>query len=229
MWRFSNQTAWNEFWNFNIAWQASHLKLLSKLFCDEIAKYPKEFSCFWMAVILVWGAQYVGEKLNDKVTRRWSNTVLNIIENEWTRLAFHLLEWVITRPALHTPLTRSQCSVRMPIVCYTPPCGSRSSCYKRRVTFCRQVKKEDSSLQFLTSARLLLRLLLRLFNPHVAIWFQNHRRLAKEGKYVPGQYSQTAESQWKNKINIINACKILFGVCSYEKIITHFNTVSEVV
>ena len=28
----------------------------------------------------------------------------------------------------------------------------------------------------------------------ITIWFQNHRRLAKEGKYVPGQYSQP-ESQ----------------------------------
>lgn len=87
VWRFSNQTAWKEFWNFNVAWQASHLELLSKLFCDEIAEYHKEFSCSWMAVILVWRAQYVGEKLNDKVTRRWSNTVINITENGWTRLA----------------------------------------------------------------------------------------------------------------------------------------------
>lgn len=89
VWRFSNQTAWKEFWNFNVAWQASQLELLSKLFCDEIAEYPKEFSCSWMAVILVWGAQYVGEKLNDKVTRRWSKTVIDIIENGWNRLAFH--------------------------------------------------------------------------------------------------------------------------------------------
>ena len=30
--------------------------------------------------------------------------------------------------------------------------------------------------------------------PQVTISFQNHRRLAKEAKYVPGQNSQTAES-----------------------------------
>ena len=150
VWRFSNQTAWKEFWNFNVAWQASHLKLLSKLFCDEIAKYPKEFSCSWMAVILVWGAQYVGEKLNDKGTRRWSNTVINIIhpliiENGWTRLAFHLLDWVSTQPALHmlaAALWQCRLFVMLPGV-------ARGHLYKKR---CDILQKSVKRRQFLTSA-----------------------------------------------------------------------------
>ena len=65
-----------------------------------------------MAVILVWGAQYVGEKLNNKVTRRWSNTVINVIANGWNRLAFYLLDWVSTRPALYT-LAAALCQRRL--------------------------------------------------------------------------------------------------------------------
>ena len=103
-----------------------------------------------MAVILVWGAQYVGEKLNDKGTRRWSNTVINIIhpliiENGWTRLAFHLLDWVSTRPALHmlaAALWQCRLFVMLPGV-------ARGHLYKKR---CDILQKSVKRRQFLTSA-----------------------------------------------------------------------------
>ena len=98
-----------------------------------------------MAVILVWGAQYVGEKLNDKVTRRWSNTVINIIVNGWNRIAFYLLDWVSTRLALYT-LAAALCQCRLFVMLSRV---ARGHLLKKR---CDILQESVKRRQFLTSA-----------------------------------------------------------------------------
>ena len=45
--KISNQMAWKDFWNFNVTWHASHLKLFSKLSKD---KWPEQEVISWLKI-----------------------------------------------------------------------------------------------------------------------------------------------------------------------------------